>query len=270
MFWPSPPLSMRRCLSRCTPTSLSQCAVASLVAPLPLSPRKRLSHCASLAPAVGCCIATSLDAPSPLLLHRRLSLSVRPCLSCCATASIATQTPVSLRLSHASGWLLHRHLSRRASASLVMPVPLSLRRHLSCCAAASLVAPHLRWLGVASSTILTCRHLSCRAGWISSCYLSLRAAVSLFATSLITPLSLCVIDPLNPSKKHIGLLGVSSSINPTQRHGTKGLMWGARGQFPPAAAMVVMFVLGRWFTSAHNIYFWNRVRVFYRIKKFLV
>ena len=77
-------------------------------------------------------------------------------------------------------------------------------------------------------------------------------------TSLIAPLSLKVIDLLNPSKKRIGLLGGSSSINPTQRHGTKGLMWGARarGPFPPAAAMMVMFVLGRWFTLAH-MYFRN-------------
>jgi hypothetical protein len=45
-------------------------------------------------------------------------------------------------------------------------------------------------------------------------------------------------------------------------------MWGARGQFPPVAAMVVMFVLGRWFTSAH-IYF-GIVHIFYRIKMFLV
>ena len=127
-----------------------------------------------------------------------------------------------------------------------------MRRYLSCCASASLVAPHLRRLVVASPTILTCRCLSCRAGWLLPCYLSLCAAVSLFATSLIAPQSLCVIDPLNPSKKRIGLLGGSSSINPTQRHGTKGLMWGARGQFPPAAAMVVMFVLGRWFTSGLN------------------
>ena len=35
-------------------------------------------------------------------------------------------------------------------------------------------------------------------------------------------------------------------------HGTKVLMWGARGQFPPAAAMVVMFVLGRWFWPKCN------------------
>jgi hypothetical protein len=106
-------------------------------------------------------------------------------LSRCAAASIATPTPVSLNLSRASGWLLHRHLSCRASASLVVPAPLSLHRHLSRCAAASLVAPHLRRLVVASPTILTCRHLSCHAGWLLPCYLSLCAAVSLFATSLI-------------------------------------------------------------------------------------
>ncbi len=105
-----------------------------------------------------------------------------------------------------------------------MPAPLSLRRHLSCCAAASLVPPHLCRLVVASPTILTCHRLSCRAGWLSPCYLSHCAAVSLFATSLIAPESLWVIDPLNPSKKRIGLLRGFSSINPTQRHGTKGLM----------------------------------------------
>jgi hypothetical protein len=49
----------------------------------------------------------------------------------------------------------------------------------------------------------------------------------LFATFLIAPPSLWVIDPLNPSKKRIGLLRGSSSINPMQRHGMKGLMWGA-------------------------------------------
>jgi hypothetical protein len=176
----------------------------------------------------------------PLSLCRRLSR--------CAAASIATPTPVSLHLSRTSSWLLHCHLSRRASASL--------GRRLSRCAVASLVAPHLRRLGVDSPTILTCRRLSCRAGWLSPCYLSCCAAVSLFATSLIASPSLWVIDLLNPSKKCIAFLGGSSCINPTQRHGTKGLMWGARGQFPPAVAMVVMFVLGRWFTSAH-IYFWN-------------
>jgi hypothetical protein len=41
-------------LSLCRHLSLSRCAVASLVAPPPLLPRQRLSHYASLAPAVGC------------------------------------------------------------------------------------------------------------------------------------------------------------------------------------------------------------------------
>jgi hypothetical protein len=99
----------------------------------------------------------------PLSLHYHLSR--------CAAASIATPTPVSLHLSRTSGWLLHSYLSRHASASL--------GRHLSRCAVASLVAPHLRRLGVDSPTILTCRRLSCRAGWLSPCYLSRCAAVSL-------------------------------------------------------------------------------------------
>ena len=126
-------------------------------------------------------IATSVDAPSPLSLRRRLYPQ---------DATIVAPMPVSLRLSRVSGWLLHRHLSRRASASLVVPAPLLSCRCLSCCAAASLVAPHLRRLVVASPTILTCRRLSCRAGWLLPCYLSLCAAVSLFATSLIAPPSL--------------------------------------------------------------------------------
>jgi hypothetical protein len=127
------------------------------------------------------------------------SLSLRHRVYRHAAATIAAPTPVSLRLSRASGWLLHRHLSRCTSASFVVPAPLSFR-HLSCDAAASLVAPHLRRLVVPSPTILTCRRLSCRVGWLSPCYLSLCAAVSLFATSLIALQSLWVIDPLNPSK----------------------------------------------------------------------
>ncbi len=127
-------------------------------------------------------IATSLDASLPLSLRRRLYRH--------ASATIVLPMPVSLRLSRASGWLLHRHLSRRASASLVVPAPLLSCRCLSCCAAASLVGPHLRRLVVASPTILTCRCLSCRASWLLPCYLSLCAAVSLFATSLIAPPSL--------------------------------------------------------------------------------
>ena len=68
-------------------------------------------------------INTSLDAPSPLSLRHRLYRH--------AAATIVAPMPVSLRLSRASGWLLHRHISRRANASLVVPAPLSLHRHLS-------------------------------------------------------------------------------------------------------------------------------------------
>ena len=65
--------------------------------------------------------------------HRNLSrcavssLSFRHRLYRHAAATIAAPTPLSLRLSRASGWLLHRHLSCRASAFLVVLVPLSLR-----------------------------------------------------------------------------------------------------------------------------------------------
>ncbi len=121
-------------------------------------------------------------------------------------------------------------------ASPATLVSLSLYGHLSHCAAASLVAPCSRWLVVALPPILTCRHLSCRTGWLSLCHLSLCAAVSLFATSLIA------LDPLNPSKKRIDLLGGPSSINQMRWRRTKGLMRGARGPFLPAAAMVVIFV----------------------------
>jgi len=93
------------------------------------------------------CAITSLDALPPLSPRRRH-----------IATTIAAPTPVSLCLFHASGWLLHSHLSRRASASLVMPAPLSLRHHLSRCAAASLAVPHLRRLVVALPTILCSLH----------------------------------------------------------------------------------------------------------------
>ena len=236
MLWPSPLVSMRRRLSRCAAASLSclyRHANACLIAPLssqrlvvassPLSPRQCLS----------CRAVASLVAPPPLSLEhlslrRRLSLSMPRRLSRFAAASIATPTPVSLRLSRASGWLLHRHLSRRASASLVVTSPLSLRRHLSLsmrrrlsrCAAASIATP----------TPVSLR-LSRASGWLLNRHLSRRASASLVVPSL-RYLSHCAAvslghDPLNPSKKSIGLLGGSSSINPTQRYGTKGLMWGA-------------------------------------------
>jgi hypothetical protein len=46
------------------------------------------------------------------------------------------------------------------------------------------------------------------------------------------------INTLNSPKKYICLLGGLSPIHSTRRHGAQGLMWGARGPFSPAAAMV--------------------------------
>ena len=46
------------------------------------------------------------------------------------------------------------------------------------------------------------------------------------------------IHTLNSPKKYIRLLGGLSPIHLTRRRGAQGLMWGARGPFPPAAAMV--------------------------------
>ncbi len=46
------------------------------------------------------------------------------------------------------------------------------------------------------------------------------------------------INALNSPKSYIRLLGGLSPIHLTRRRGAKGLMWGARGPFPPAAAMV--------------------------------
>ena len=46
------------------------------------------------------------------------------------------------------------------------------------------------------------------------------------------------INALNSPKSYIRLLGGLSPIHSTRRRGAKGLVWGARGPFPPAAAMV--------------------------------
>ncbi len=46
------------------------------------------------------------------------------------------------------------------------------------------------------------------------------------------------INTLNSPKKYICLLGGLLPIHSTCRRGAQGLMWGARGPFPPAAAMV--------------------------------
>ncbi len=47
------------------------------------------------------------------------------------------------------------------------------------------------------------------------------------------------INTLNPPKKYIRKLGRLSSIYSKHRCVAQGLMWGARGPFPPVAAMVV-------------------------------
>jgi hypothetical protein len=46
------------------------------------------------------------------------------------------------------------------------------------------------------------------------------------------------IHILNSSKYYIRLLGGLSPIHLMRRHEAQGLMWGTRGPFPPAAAMV--------------------------------
>jgi hypothetical protein len=54
---------------------------------------------------------------------------------------------------------------------------------------------------------------------------------------------------LNSPKNYTRLLGGLSPIHSMHRRGAQGLMWGARGPFPPAAAMVGMVALvdvGRW------------------------
>jgi hypothetical protein len=46
------------------------------------------------------------------------------------------------------------------------------------------------------------------------------------------------INTLNSPKNYIHLLGGLSPIHSTRQRGAEGLMWGTRGLFPPAAAMV--------------------------------
>jgi hypothetical protein len=54
--------------------------------------------------------------------------------------------------------------------------------------------------------------------------------------------ALRAINTLNLPKKYMRKLGRLSSIYLKRRRGAQGLMWGARGPFPPAAAMVVAVV----------------------------
>jgi len=51
------------------------------------------------------------------------------------------------------------------------------------------------------------------------------------------------IHPINPTPKHIRLLGGLSPINPTRRRTRLALEWDSRGPFPPAAIMVGLVVV---------------------------
>ncbi len=51
--------------------------------------------------------------------------------------------------------------------------------------------------------------------------------------------ALRAIHTLNPPPKYIRKLGGLSPIHSMHQRGAQGLMWGARGPFLPAAAMVV-------------------------------
>jgi hypothetical protein len=55
--------------------------------------------------------------------------------------------------------------------------------------------------------------------------------------------ALRAINTLNPPKEYIHKLGGLLPIHLNHQHGAQGLMWGARGSFPPAAAMVVAVVM---------------------------
>jgi hypothetical protein len=53
------------------------------------------------------------------------------------------------------------------------------------------------------------------------------------------------IQSLNSPKNYIHLLGGLSPIHLTHLRGAQGLMWGTRGAFPPAVAMVGYGCVGR-------------------------
>jgi hypothetical protein len=54
--------------------------------------------------------------------------------------------------------------------------------------------------------------------------------------------TLRAIHTLNPPKKYIRKLGGLLPIHSMSQRGAQGLIWGARGPFPLAAAMVVVVV----------------------------
>jgi hypothetical protein len=64
-----------------------------------------------------------------------------------------------------------------------------------------------------------------------------------YASSLEQKCTLRAIYTLNNPKNYIRLLKGLSPIHSTRQCRAQGLMWGARGQFLPAGAMVVVFVM---------------------------
>jgi hypothetical protein len=62
------------------------------------------------------------------------------------------------------------------------------------------------------------------------------------SSSLEQRSALRAINTLNPPKEYIHKLGGLLSIHLTRQRRAQGLMWGARGPFPLAAAMVVAVV----------------------------
>jgi hypothetical protein len=135
MLWPSPPLSMRRRLSRCAAASIAmpprrrhhyRHAKACLIAPLS---RQRLvvaSSPLSTCQCLSCRADASLVALPPLSLRRRLSCGASIAPASCHFANYLDVPPSLL-----------------SSRLIVVLLPLSLRRslslcHLSHCAAVSL------------------------------------------------------------------------------------------------------------------------------------
>ena len=105
----------------CGHRHLSRWAAASIATPPPLLLRQCLSHCASLVPAVGCCIVISLAAPVPLLSCRRLSCRCGASLVAPHLRRLVVASPTILTCRHLScraGWLLPCYLSLCATVSL--------------------------------------------------------------------------------------------------------------------------------------------------------
>jgi hypothetical protein len=69
------------------------------------------------------------------------------------------------------------------------------------------------------------------------------------------------IHPINPTPKHIRLLGGLSPINPTCQRARLALDWNSRGPFLPAAIMVGLVVAAQPRTvltgTLHITYNWN-------------